>query len=354
MTGHDSNFSLNEGNAGGEEASARRPELSLDELAEGVRSGDRAVLGRAITLVESSVPRHQELAERLITRLMPFTGSAFRIGITGVPGAGKSTFIEALGKKLTAEEHRVAVLAVDPSSSVSGGSILGDKTRMARLGVDRNAFIRPSPSAGTLGGVAGKTRESMLLCEAAGFDVVLVETIGVGQSETVVAEMTDFFLVLMIAGAGDELQGMKRGILEIADMIVVNKADGENIERAEQAARGYESALGLMRSPESGWHAPVLTCSAREGRGLEEIWKAIEAHRRQMVASGYFDENRREQRLHWMWAMVDDRLRTMVQDHPGVKRLWTEVVEEVRSGKVPPAVGASRILQAFTAGNPPE
>ncbi len=331
-----------------------RPDLSLEEMVEGVLEGDPAVLGRAITLVESSVDDHQEMADQLITELMPKTGEAYRIGITGLPGAGKSTFIEALGKMLTGLGHRVAVLAVDPSSSISGGSILGDKTRMPELGTDPNAFIRPSPSAGTLGGVATKTRESMLLCEAAGFDVVLVETIGVGQSETVVADMTDFFLVLMIAGAGDELQGIKRGILEIADMIVVNKADGENAERAKQAAHDYASALELMRRPQSGWKPQVLTCSATLGTGLGEVWGSIQSHREQTAETGHFDEKRQEQRLHWMWAMFDDQMRNMVESHPAVKRLIKEVVEEVRSGNVPPTVGTNRILEAFRSRSDPE
>ncbi len=327
-----------------------RQDLSLDEMVEGVLKGDPAVLGRAITLVESSVNEHQEMADRLITELMPQTGRAYRIGITGLPGAGKSTFIEALGKMLTGLGHRVAVLAVDPSSTISGGSILGDKTRMPELGAETNAFIRPSPSAGTLGGVASKTRESMLLCEAAGFDVVLVETMGVGQSETVVADMTDFFLVLMIAGAGDELQGIKRGILEIADMVVVNKADGDNSERARQAAHDYASALDLMHKQESGWRVPVLTCSATLETGLGEIWDSIQTHREQAAESGHFDEKRREQRLHWMWAMLDDEIREVVESHPAVKKLMTEVVEDVRSGSLPPPAGTARILQAFLSG----
>ena len=331
-----------------------RPDLSLEEMVTGVTGGDPAVLGMAITLVESNVDEHQKLAEQLITELMPRTGKAYRIGITGLPGAGKSTFIEALGKMLTGLGHRVAVLAVDPSSTISGGSILGDKTRMPELAADPAAFIRPSPSAGTLGGVASKTRESMLLCEAAGYDVVLVETMGVGQSEAVVAGMTDFFLVLMIAGAGDELQGIKRGILEIADMVVVNKADGENLERARQAAHDYASALSLMHRPESGWKVPVLTCSATMGTGLGEIWDSIQIHREQMAETGHFDEKRKEQRLQWMWAMLDGQMREMVESHPAVKRLMADVIEEVRSGDVPPPVGTARILQAFLSGDAPQ
>ena len=247
----------------------RRRELPVDEYVTGVRGGDRAVLGRAITLIESRHEQHQDLAEQLLTRLMPDTGRAIRVGITGVPGVGKSTFIDALGTSLTAAGRRVAVLAVDPSSGVSGGSILGDKTRMPRLGVDDHAFIRPSPSAGTLGGVAAKTRETMLICEAAGFDVVLVETIGVGQSETVVSDMTDFFLALMLAGAGDELQGIKRGLLELVDMIVINKADGDNQVRAEQAAREYRNVMHYARPSDGDWTPPVLTCSALSGTGVD-------------------------------------------------------------------------------------
>ena len=282
---------------------------------------------------------------------MPRTGGSHRIGITGIPGAGKSTFIEAFGTMLTARKHRVAVLAVDPSSSVSGGSILGDKTRMPRLSADENAFIRPSPSAGTLGGVAAKTRESLLLCEAASYDVVLVETMGVGQSESVVAEMTDFFLVLLVAGSGDELQGIKRGILELADLVAVNKADGDNVERARAAAYEFDTALKYMRPSGEGPRPSVLTCSALDGSGLPEIWEAVTEHRRAMMESGWFEERRREQRLHWMWTILDDQLRTLAKGHPAVHRQLEELEEGVRAGEVPPTVAAHRLLQAFTGND---
>jgi len=256
---------------------ARTP-LGVDAYVEGVLSGSRTVLARAITLVESTNPEHERLAQQVLTRVLPHTGKAQRIGISGVPGAGKSTFIDAFGSYLTGLGHKVAVLAIDPSSRVSGGSILGDKTRMQRLANDPNAFVRPSPSAGSLGGVARKTREASLLCEAAGYDVVVIETVGVGQSETTVGEMVDFFLVLMLPNAGDELQGIKKGILELVDLIAVNKADGTNVEAANRAARQYEMALRYVRPAGAAWQVPVLTCSALEGRGLDRIWKKICEH----------------------------------------------------------------------------
>ncbi len=332
--------------------SPRRRELGLEDYVAGVVGGQRAVLARAITLVESANPEHQRLAGAVLARVMPRTGSAVRVGITGVPGVGKSTFIDTFGSNLTAAGHRVAVLAVDPSSGVSGGSILGDKTRMARLAVDERAFIRPSPSAGTLGGVASRTRETLLLCEAAGFDVVLVETMGVGQSETVVAEMTDFFLVLMLPGAGDELQGIKRGLLELAHLIAVNKADGETEPAARLAASQYAGALRYMRPRESGWQPPVLTCSARDNRGLDEIWEAIRAHREQLESSGRLAARRREQMLRWMWAMVDDELRSALRRAPRVRALLETIEHQVRDGSLPPSVGAHRILEAFGVEKP--
>jgi LAO/AO transport system kinase len=328
------------------EAPPRR-ELTIAEYADGVRRRDRAILGRAITLVESNNPRHTELAQQLLTCLMPGTGNAVRVGITGVPGVGKSTFIEAFGTKLTGNGHRVAVLAVDPSSGISGGSILGDKTRMPQLAADGNAFIRPSPSAGTLGGVAAKTRESMLLCEAAGHNVVLVETVGVGQSEAVVAEMTDFFLVLMLPGAGDQLQGIKRGLLEFADMIAVNKADGDNKARADRAAGEYATAMQFMRQREEGWEPPVLTCSGLTGAGLDAIWQAIEEHRNMLAASGRLDARRKEQMLRWMWSMIDEHLRAALRQHTDVMATLPGVEDDVREGRVPPTVGARRLLDAF-------
>ncbi|HSO18397.1 MAG TPA: methylmalonyl Co-A mutase-associated GTPase MeaB, partial [Desulfosarcina sp.] len=264
---------------------------------QGVLDRNRLMLSRTITLIESTLSAHQEMARTIIDRLLPHTGNAIRLGITGVPGAGKSTFIESFGTHLTDRDHRVAVLAIDPSSTRSGGSILADKTRMEKLSVNEMAFIRPSPSSGTLGGVARKTRESMLVCEAAGFDVIIIETVGVGQSETTVASMVDFFLVLMIAGAGDELQGIKKGVLEVADAIVINKADGDNIRRAEMARKEYETALHLLMPASPHWSPPVMTCSAIEMKGIDGIWNTILDHREKMTAAGEIADKRKRQSL---------------------------------------------------------
>lgn len=328
-------------------ARAKRRQLTTDEIVEGVRQGNRAILGRAITLTESRSDRHREQAEQVLTALMPETGKATRIGITGVPGAGKSTFIDAFGTILTGRGHKVAVLAVDPSSNVTGGSVLGDKTRMTNLSVDPNAFIRPSPSAGTLGGVAARTRETMLICEAAGFDTVLVETVGVGQGETVVAEMTDSFMALMIAGAGDELQGIKRGLLELVDLIAINKADGDNADRARRAAMEYQNALRYMHPRAAGWQVPVMTCSALTHDGLEAIWRAIQDHRAKLTESGELQRIRRDQLLRWMWALVDDRLRAALHHHDAVREILDSVKTEVTEGRLPPTLGARQILEAF-------
>src|SRR5271157_494660 len=269
--------------------------IDIAALAERLRAGDRAALARAITLVESRKPEHQALARTLVQSLLPFTGSAMRVGVTGVPGVGKSTTIDTLGSNLVAAGRKIAVLAVDPSSTRTGGSILGDKTRMARLSAERNAFIRPSPSSGTLGGVAAKTRETMLLCEAAGFDVILVETVGIGQSETAVADMTDFFLVLMLPGAGDELQGIKKGVLELADMIAVNKSEGENVVRARIAAAEYRAALHILSPRSPNWQVPVVTYSAMTDDGMAELWAKVLEHREKLSKSGAFSARRREQ-----------------------------------------------------------
>ncbi len=329
-------------------SSARRPDLSLDEYAEGVLAGDRALLGRAITLIESNRERDFAFAEELLTRVMPQTGGGCRVGITGVPGVGKSTFIDTLGTYLTDAGHRVAVLAVDPSSGVSGGSILGDKTRMPRLGVDGNAFIRPSPSAGMLGGVARKTRETMLICEAAGFDVILVETVGVGQSETVVAEMTDFFLALMLPGAGDELQGIKRGLLELADMLVINKADGDNEPAAKRAAREYANALHFTRPADPAWLPPVKTCSAKENTGIDEVWQTIADRHADLRKLGRLDEKRRQQRLGWLHSLIDEQLRLTLAANSAVKAVRQGIEADVLEGRIPAATGARGILEAFT------
>ncbi len=319
---------------------------SVDDFEAGVRQGDRAMLARAITLVESTRADHQTTAEDLLQRLWPLTGRSIRIGITGVPGVGKSTFIESFGGNLTAAGHKVAVLAVDPTSSRSGGSILGDKTRMARLGNDPNAFIRPSPTAGTLGGVARKTRETMALCEAAGHDVIIVETVGVGQSETVVADMVDFFLVLMLPGAGDELQGIKKGILELADMIAVNKADS-NEDKARRAANDYRAALHIMRPASPNWSPPVVLCSGLKNDGLDVIWDQIRQHRDRMTQSGEFEETRRRQQVRWMWSMLEDRLFHALRSHPKVRGALPGIEEAVASGATPPTRAADFILQVF-------
>lgn len=313
------------------------------DLARGIRAGDRATLARAITLIESKRADHRGEAHRLVQELLPLTGKAVRLGITGAPGAGKSTTIDALGTYLTGQGHKVAVLAVDPSSSRTGGSILGDKTRMARLAIDANAFIRPSPSSGTLGGVAAKTRETMLVCEAAGYDVILVETVGVGQSETAVADMTDFFLVLMVAGAGDELQGLKKGIVELADMIAVNKADGDNVGRARVAANDYRAALHILQPRSPTWTPPVLTYSALTGDGVPQVWAQVLAHKEKMSASGELAERRREQQVKWMWTMLEERLTARLRSDPGVRAKVRQAEAQVAAGKLAPTLAVEEI-----------
>ncbi len=319
----------------------------IPELAQAVRAGDRRWLARAITLVESRKAEHQVLAGALLTELMPFTGGADRIGLTGVPGVGKSTFIDQFGTNLTAQGHRVAVLAVDPTSQRTGGAILGDKTRMARLANDPAAFVRPSPAGGSLGGVARRTRETILLCEAAGFDVVIVETVGVGQSETTVSEMVDVFVVLMLAGAGDELQGIKKGVLELADIIAVNKADGDNVKPARLAALDYRRAIHLMAPASPSWTPPVLTCSARENTGLADIWEQISAHRDTLTATGERAERRRQQQIGWMWSMISDRLLDEFSSAAPVRALLPQVSGEVLAGELPAGAAADRLLAAF-------
>jgi LAO/AO transport system kinase len=324
----------------------RRPELTVDQYYDGVRNGNFAVLARALTLIESSNPRHAAVAEELLNRLLPFTGQAIRVGITGAPGAGKSTFIESLGLHHVRQGNHVAVLAVDPSSGISGGSILGDKTRMSGLAMESNAYIRPSPSAGTLGGVARKTRESMLVCEAAGYDVVLIETVGVGQSETMVANITDCFLALMLPGAGDELQGIKRGLLELVDVIAVNKADGETLAAAEMAARQYDVALKSLVGAHE--YAPVvMTCSALYHEHVESVWNAVERRCTKLKGSGKLLERRRQQSLSWLWSVVEDRLRQAVRMHPAVHAIRPQVEADVLAGSITPEAAAGRILKAF-------
>ncbi|AZQ70547.1 methylmalonyl Co-A mutase-associated GTPase MeaB [Streptomyces luteoverticillatus] len=321
--------------------------IDLDAYVKGVLDGERAAIARAITLVESRRADHRELAQRMLTELLPHAGGARRIGVTGVPGVGKSTFIDAFGTMLTGLGHKVAVLAVDPSSSRTGGSILGDKTRMERLAVDPAAFVRPSPTAGTLGGVAKATRETMVVMEAAGYDVVLVETVGVGQSETAVADMVDTFLLLTLARTGDQLQGIKKGVLELADIVAVNKADGPHERDAKAAARELSGALRLMRSPDAAWNPPVLTCSARESTGLDTLWERVEAHRGVLEATGGLAARRRDQQVDWVWTMVRDRLLAELRDHPGVRALAPGLERQVREGTLTAALAAERLLEAF-------
>jgi len=324
-----------------------RKQLDLKTYVEGVRAGDRAVLGRAITLIESRARRDQEQAQRLLVELLPHTGRSYRIGITGVPGVGKSTLIEALGQNLTAQGHKLAVLAIDPTSGMTGGSILGDKTRMTRLARDPNAFVRPSPAGGSLGGVARKTRETMLVCEAAGYDVVFVETVGVGQSETSVAEMVDFFLLLMLANAGDELQGIKRGIMELADLIAINKAEAENAAQVRHARREYSSALRLLHGTHPLWQPPVLAVSGLRNQGLDELWRRVLEHRSLFEQSGQLAARRAEQTLRWMWSMVEERLRRAVREHPQVAARVSEIERAVTAGELTATLGAESILEAF-------
>jgi LAO/AO transport system kinase len=316
-------------------------------FARSIREGDRAMLARAITLIESKRADHRQQARRLVQDLLPGTGNAMRVGITGAPGVGKSTSIDTLGTYLIERGHKVAVLAVDPSSNRTGGSILADKTRMPRLATNPSAFIRPSPSSGTLGGVAAKTRETMLLCEAAGYDVVLVETVGIGQSEIAVADMTDFFLVLMLPGAGDELQGLKKGIVEIADMIAINKADGDNIARAKQAAAQYRAALHILKAPSPNWAPPVASYSGLTGDGIAELWKQVIAHREKMMASGELASKRREQQVKWMWAMLEDRLYAQLRANPALKSKLPAMEQAVAAGTLSPMVAVEDIAQAL-------
>lgn len=313
-------------------------------LAEAVRAGNRRALAKAITLVESTRADHEVEAQRLLEALLPATGRAARIGITGVPGVGKSTFIEAFGLHLIGLGKRLAVLAIDPSSARSGGSILGDKTRMARLSIDPNAFIRPSPSGGSLGGVARRTREVMLVCEAAGYDVVIVETVGVGQSEITVASMVDFFLVLMLAGAGDELQGIKKGVMEIADALAVNKCDGENVARCTRAAAELTSALKLFRHASPSWDPPVLTVSALEAHGMDRVWSVIEDHRAKLTASGELGARRREQQQAWLWAMLRAGLEEHFRARPDVRAMLPDLERQVNEGRITPTEAARRLL----------
>ena len=317
------------------------------ELVEGVRSGNRTLLGQAITLIESNAPKHAPLAEEVVRQVLPHTGRSIRVGITGVPGAGKSTFIEALGCMLCADGKRVAVLAVDPSSTLSRGSILGDKTRMEMLCREENCFIRPSPSSGTLGGVTRKSRETMLLCEAAGYDVILVETVGVGQSEITVRSMVDFFLVLLIAGAGDELQGIKKGIIELADTLLVTKADGSNLQRTEAARIEFARVLHYLTSATPGWHPQVLTCSSLENKGIREAWEVVEQFRDTTKQSGLFEEHRRRQTLDWMEDMLSQQLWHDFTSNPGTLAQWPLIERDVLEGKLSATSAVKQLFNAY-------
>jgi LAO/AO transport system kinase len=313
-------------------------------LARGIRAGDRAVLSRAITLIESKRADHRRSAAALMQTLVGATGKAVRVGVTGAPGVGKSTTIDTLGTMLTKQGRKVAVLAVDPSSRRTGGSILADKTRMTRLANDVNAFIRPSPASGTLGGVAARTRETMLLCEAAGYDVVLVETIGVGQSEIAVADMTDFFLLLMLPGAGDELQGLKKGVVELADMIAVNKADGDNVARAKVAAAEYRAALHILTPRSANWSPPVVTYSALTGEGVAALWAHVLDHREKLTAAGQLASRRAEQQVKWMWAMLEERLFAPLRSDRAIKAALASIEAEVAAGTLAPAAAVDKIV----------
>jgi len=322
---------------------------AIAEHRDGIRRGDRRLLAKAITLLESRRADRAALGQAILEALVPDTGRAVRAGISGTPGVGKSSFIEALGLHLTRQDQRVAVLAVDPSSPRTGGSILGDKTRMERLAQDERAFIRPSPSGGSLGGVAHRTRETLLLCEAAGFDVVLVETVGIGQSEAAVASMVDFFGVLLQPGAGDELQGMKKGVLELADALVVHKADGELLPAARRARLEYQHALDLLRPSSRHWQPPVLLASAQTGDGIPEVWEAVLAHRRALAASGELDTRRRNQARAWLWSLVGEGLEAAFRAHPGVAEAIPRLEAEVTERKTTASAAARELLATFSA-----
>ncbi len=325
----------------------KRRSLSTDEYVEGILAGNITILSQAITLVESNNPAHYAQAQAIIERCLPHAGRSVRIGITGVPGAGKSTFIEAIGGMVASLRHKLAVLAIDPSSERSGGSILGDKTRMESISSNPDIFIRPSPSAGSLGGVARKTRETIVLCEAAGFDVIFIETVGVGQSETAVHSMVDMFLMLQISGAGDDLQGIKRGIMEMADMMVITKADGENITKAELAKAQYQGALHLFPLPESEWRPQVYTCSSLEGTGLEEVWQGVEQYLQHIELNGYFMANRNRQNKYWMYETINETLKSSFYNNPEIEAKMAEVEQRVLDAKLSSFIAAKELLDIY-------
>lgn len=331
--------------------SAIKPGLiEIEHYVAGIRAGNRAMLARAITLVESTNPAHQKRAGELLQALVGDGGNAHRLGITGVPGVGKSTTIDQLGINLVEAGHKVAVLAVDPTSTRSGGSILGDKTRMSRLALHENAYVRPSPTSGTLGGVAKKTRETMALVEAAGFDIVIVETVGVGQSEVTVADMVDMFLVLLLPGGGDELQGIKKGIIEIADLIAINKADGDNRQRAERAASEYRSALSLLTPTSTNWQPPVLAISGLDNRGLDALWAQVCSHRDRLTATGEFEARRQDQAVRWMHDMLSDEFRRLMVQNEVVAAALKQAEEDVHAGLLAPSAAVAEIMDLMTEG----
>ena len=325
----------------------RRRTFTTDEYVEGILRGDITILSQAITLIESNKPEHYDQAQQIIEKCLPYSGNSVRIGITGVPGAGKSTFIEAVGNMVVSLRHRLAVLAIDPSSERSGGSILGDKTRMESISSNPDIFIRPSPSAGSLGGVARKTRETIVLCEAAGFDVIFIETVGVGQSETAVHSMVDMFMLLQISGAGDELQGIKRGIMEMADMMVITKADGENLHKAELARAQFQSALHLFPMPESRWRPKVYTCSAVAQTGLEEVWKGVEEFLDHTQGNGFFQSNRNRQNKYWMYESINDALKDSFYRDPAVAEHLAQVEQRVLDAKLSSFIAAKELLDIY-------
>jgi LAO/AO transport system kinase len=324
-----------------------KKKLTLDDYVNGILSGSRVILSRAVTLIESVKPEHHDLAQQIILKCLPHSGKSIRIGITGVPGAGKSTFIEALGKQITHQGGKLAVLAIDPSSERSKGSIMGDKTRMEELANDPNAYIRPSPSAGSLGGVARKTRETVILCEAAGFDTIFIETVGVGQSETAVHSMVDFFLLIQIAGAGDELQGIKRGIMEMADGIVINKADGSNIEKAELAQSQFRNALHLFPKPPSGWTPVVLKCSSISKTGISEVWDMISEYVSFTRGNNYFENRRSQQSTYWMYETINETLKSSFFNHPEIKKELKKYEDSVLNEKISSFVAAKELLAIY-------